>query len=540
MLKANNKNLSSTSTSKSRRHVKASANDDYDLIIIGGGITGAGIALDASLRGMKVLLLEKNDFASGTSSKSTKLIHGGLRYLKQLNFSLVRKTGKEREVIHTLAPHLVRKQPLLVPVHSWAERIKLAAGLWLYDRLAGVKKADRNKYISGKKAASYIPGFDQQKWLGAYLYPEYRALDSRLVIELLKTATSLGATCLNYARVEGMEMGNAIKSVQVQDCLTTTTHTFRGRVVVNAAGPWSDLVASLKTSQQKHLILTKGVHLVISKTNWPIHKAIYFENNDGRMIFAIPQYDSVYIGTTDTFYRKNPDQVSANLEDIDYILDAVRFAFPDIVLAHKMVKGYWSGIRPLIGEEGKSPSEISRKDEIFEQPDGLVTITGGKLTGYRLMAKKVTDVVEKRLKGSHSPCTTAHHLLSGGGEQINKVDHSNVLREEVLQELIQLFGSNIEEVIHSYVKHLPLFSENHDQAIFAALVYGVEYEYVQRFTDVIFRRSEWMYFYPERVKAAMPEALHFMASLLAWPDHVIAEEEQSITAYLQLLDELKE
>lgn len=538
MLKANNKNLSSNSISIRQRNLKTSANDTYDVIIIGGGITGAGIALDASLRGLKILLLEKNDFASGTSSKSTKLIHGGLRYLKQLNFSLVRKTGKEREVIHAIAPHLVQKQPLIVPVHSWTERLKLAAGLWLYDRLAGVKKADRNRYIPAEKAASYIPGFDQKKWKGAFLYPEYRALDSRLVIELIKTAAAEGATCLNYAFVGDMEMEDPVKRVHVQDRITHEQHTFQGKVIINAAGPWSDIVAS-KKSPTKHLILTKGVHLVINKTHWPIQKAIYFENNDGRMIFAIPQYESVYIGTTDTFYREHPDVVKAEAEDIDYILSTVGFAFPDVALSVQMVEGVWAGIRPLIGEESKSPSEISRKDEVFEQADGLITITGGKLTGYRLMARKITDLIEKRLSGQTTKCRTAHHLLSGGTETPGQHQCPDGFDQEAYQELLGLFGDNTEKTIATYRKYLPMFSEDHDQAIFAAMAYGMEYEYVQRFTDVVFRRSEWMYFYPQRVKKVMAEALQVMASVLEWPEGVQKEEEETINTYLQQLDELK-
>jgi len=377
------------------------SSETYDLLIIGGGITGAGVALDAASRGLKVALVEKGDFASGTSSKSTKLIHGGLRYLKQFEISLVREVGQERALIHKLAPHLVIPEKMLLPLikngtfGKWATTI----GLFTYDLLAGVSGKDKFRMLDKKETMDLEPLLPEEKVLGAGLYAEYRTDDARLTIEVMKTAGRYGALPLNYVLAEKLNyVEGQVAGATCKDVLTGEQFEIKAKFVVNATGPWSDELRKQDGSlTDKRMFLTKGVHLVFPWVKLPINHAIYFDVPDGRMIFAIPRQGIVYVGTTDTPYKGDLDDIQANQEDISYLLDAVNNMFPSIQLIAEDMLTSWAGVRPLIYEAGKSASEISRKDELFESESGLMTIAGGKLTGYRVMAEKITDLVCKRM-----------------------------------------------------------------------------------------------------------------------------------------------
>lgn len=386
---------------KRKSTIQQLASTTYDLLIIGGGITGAGVALDAAARGMKVALVEKGDFASGTSSKSTKLIHGGLRYLKQLEVGLVREVGQERALIHQLAPHLVIPEKMLLPLikggtfGKWATTI----GLFTYDLLAGVSGKDRFKMLDKEETMALEPLLPAQRVVGSGLYAEYRTDDARLTIEVMKTAARHGATPLNYVLAEKLTyVDGKVSGASCQDVLTKETFEIKAKMVVNATGPWSDALREQDGSlTDKRMFLTKGVHLVFPRAKFPIKHAIYFDVPDGRMIFAIARQGMVYVGTTDTPYEGDLDAITVEKADIDYLLSAINSMFPSIELTEKDMVSSWAGVRPLIYEAGKSASEISRKDEIFESETGLLTIAGGKLTGYRVMAEKITDRVQKRL-----------------------------------------------------------------------------------------------------------------------------------------------
>ncbi len=376
----------------------------FDLVIIGGGITGAGIALDAASRGMKVALLEKGDFASGTSSKSTKLIHGGLRYLKQLELGLVREVGSERATVHRMAPHLVAAEKMLLPLVKGGTfgPVSISFGLWLYDLLANVQEEDRRKMLDKDETLEREPLLSREGLLGGGYYAEYRTDDARLTIETLKTAAQFGATLLNYTLVENLLYTDRLIGVRCKDLPTGEVFDVEGLCVVNAAGPWVDNLRKTDNSlSDKRLFLSKGVHIVVPKERLPIRQAAYFDAPDGRMIFAIPRNRITYIGTTDTPYDGNPDDVSVMREDVEYLLDAANAMFPKAELVLHDVESSWAGLRPLIYEEGKSASEMSRKDEIFCSPTGLISIAGGKLTGFRKMAEKAVNLVADRLKMEH-------------------------------------------------------------------------------------------------------------------------------------------
>jgi len=396
--------------------------NEFDLLVVGGGITGAGIALDAASRGMKVALVEKNDFASGTSSKSTKLIHGGLRYLKQFDFWLVKEVGMERAIVHKLAPHLVVPEKMILPLveggtyGSWLTSV----GLKVYDVLAAVEGEDKRKMLSQNEALKKEPLLPKNILKGAGYYAEYRTDDARLTLELIKTALDYNAKPINYAEVlEFLYEEKRIAGATVKDNLSNTIFNIKSKYVINATGPWVD---SLRLKNQintnKKLRLSKGVHLVVNYDKLPVKQSVYFDVPDGRMMFAIPRGKSTYFGTTDTNYQGNKNEVKTDLVDAMYLIAAVNNMFPDVLISIDDIKSSWAGLRPLIHEEGKPASELSRKDEIFVAKSELISIAGGKLTGYRKMAERIVDLVAKKhlrqFSKEFKKTQTEHIMLSGG------------------------------------------------------------------------------------------------------------------------------
>ncbi|WP_181593035.1 FAD-dependent oxidoreductase [Paenibacillus sp. YN15] len=437
----------------------------FDLLIIGGGITGAGIAWDAAKRGLKAVLIEQGDFASGTSSRSTKLIHGGLRYLKKGEIRLVREVGREREWLYGSAPHLLTPAPMLLPLYKggtfgyWSASV----GLAVYDRLAGVLKKERRVMLRAGRAAKQEPLLKGEGLKGAGLYYEYRSDDARLTVEVLKTANRHGALAINYMQaVDFLYYKSKVCGVKAVDRLSGMEVEIRAKKVVNAAGPWVDLVrAKDHAIRGKTLLLTKGIHLVVSQSKLPVKQAAYFDAPDGRMIFVIPRGKKTYIGTTDTVFNGDPNHVRVTESDRDYLLKAVTAVFPRVKLTANDVESMWAGLRPLIHQEGKSPSDISRKDEVWESPSGLITIAGGKLTGFRKMAEKTVDAIADRIaaesRQTFAPCTTDREIISGGDcgrcetyeeqrEQLLEHGVKRGLNAKMVNELLDRYGSNMSKI----------------------------------------------------------------------------------------------
>jgi glycerol-3-phosphate dehydrogenase len=506
-----------------------------DVLIIGGGITGAGIALDMASRGLRVALIEKNDFASGTSSRSTKLIHGGLRYLKQLEVGLVREVGRERSIVHSNAPHLVRPEPMLLPMLRKGSLSKWTTGLalFVYEWLAGVKATERRTLLSKKATLEQEPLLNKGKTKGGALYTEYRTDDARLVIEILKTANAYGALCANYVDATDFiyEEGK-IKGATVIDALTEKTFQIKARHIINATGPWVDALREKDHSLKgKRLHHTKGVHLVVSKHRLPIKQAVYFDSPDGRMIFAIPRADTTYIGTTDTNYKDTLDTPLVSQEDVDYLLNAVNLVFPTVLLQKADVSSSWAGLRPLIHQDGKSPSDLSRKDEIFVAPSGLISIAGGKLTGYRIMAKRITDVVMKQIcKSDKKPfkeCYTHLILLSGSkfsmqhslsdfiGQMAGNASLFAADNKEITN-LVNRYGSHANEIIKKAYEN---FTKNGNALLAllsAELEYTLQHEMVFSLNDFLIRRTGRLYFERESLGELAPYVLKEMGLKLKW------------------------
>lgn len=345
-------------------------NEELDVLVIGGGITGAGISLDASMRGMNTAVFEMQDFAAGTSSRSTKLVHGGLRYLQQFEIKMVADIGKERAIVYENGPHVTTPEWMMLPFHRGGTfgPFTTNVGLRVYDFLAGVKKDERRQMFKPERALEREPLIKEEDLRGAGFYVEYKTDDARLTIEVLKKAVEKGTNALNYAKITDFIYADSgkISGVVVKDEISGETYKVYAKKIINAAGPWVDDLREVDGSKQgKSLVLTKGVHLVFSKDTFPLQQAIYFDAPDGRMIFAIPRGNKAYVGTTDTTYEGNIAHPQMTEGDRDYLLGAINYMFPSLNMKAGDVESSWAGLRPLIAEDdADNPGEISRKDEI--------------------------------------------------------------------------------------------------------------------------------------------------------------------------------
>lgn len=494
-----------------KENLQKVAKEVYDLVVIGGGITGAGIALDASSRGMKVLLLEKGDFASGTSSKSTKLIHGGLRYLKQFDFWLVKEVGSERAIVHKLAPHLVLPEKMLLPLIEGGSYGKwlTSIGLKVYDILAQVSGDDKRQMLEKKEAMKLEPLLPKKILNGAGYYAEYRTDDARLTLENLKTSLQFGAQLFNYTKVtDFIYEDEKIAGVKFTDEVFGDEYRVSSKYVINAAGPWVDELRSVNQSKKgKRLHLTKGVHLVFPKEKLPVKQSVYFDIPDGRMMFAIPRGKVTYIGTTDTNFNLDKDHVTTDIADAIYLVSAVNNMFPDIELELDDIISSWAGLRPLIHEEGKSASELSRKDEIFTSDTGLVSIAGGKLTGYRKMAERTVNRIAKKMEEDHDmelePCTTDKIPLCGNDfKKFKHVKKYIVKVQEQLQNdgftkynawyLVTTYGKQTESILEVYAKIK--VDKPKERMIRAEVQFAIAHEMALNPLDFFIRRTGRLYF----------------------------------------------
>lgn len=524
---------------------------EFDLLIIGGGITGAGIALDAATRGMKVALIEKGDFASGTSSKSTKLIHGGLRYLKQFDFWLVKEVGTERAIVHKLAPHLVVPEKMILPLieggtyGSWLTSV----GLKVYDILASVEGDDKRKMLSVKKSLKKEPLLPKKILKGAGYYAEYRTDDARLTIEVLKTAQNYDAKLLNYSEAtDFIYEDKRVVGANVKDGITNESYDIKAKYVVNACGPWVDELRQINNSKiGKQLHLTKGVHLVVDHEKLPVKQSVYFDVPDGRMMFAIPRGKVTYFGTTDTNYQQDKDDVNTSLVDATYLISAVNNMFPDITISLDDVESSWAGLRPLIHEEGKSASELSRKDEIFVSETELISIAGGKLTGYRKMAERIVDLIDKKYKRrfekSFSEIKTKNLVLKGGDfENYDEVkSYTDAIYNRIAE--VDFNQKDAEYLVHNYgkqtdqiLKKFDEFTEENQQEklIKAEVWFSIQHEMACTPTDFFMRRTGRLFFDPKSVKQYKEYVLNLFASHFSWDTETTEKHKQELEHHVRM------
>ena len=513
---------------------------ELDLLVIGGGITGAGIVRDAALRGLSVALLEAVDFAAGTSSRSSKLIHGGVRYLQQGDIGLVREAASERARIRRIAPHLAVPILMVMPTYGLAMHTKLRAGLWSFEKIASVDPEERHVMWNRAEALAHEPCLGESGLHGAAAFVEYLTDDARLVLETVAGGAAAGALCANHAEVIAVDHG----VVSVRDTISGQTTEARARVVVNAAGPWlEEIWRRAGTQAARGLQLTKGIHLVIDHARLPVRHAVVMQARDRRSVFAVPRDGITYLGTTDTLFDAPVLHPAIGTDDVDYLLDAANRTFGGQPLERHDVLASWAGLRPLLREEGKAPSEISRKDEIATDPaTGMISIAGGKLTTYRRMAERVVDLVFTRLGRTSPPCRTDEVPLPGGDP--SSLDASAVARQlpqlsaVEAARLFRLHGAGCARIMAraaedpaagQVVPGLP-------GVLRAEIEHALDEEMALTLQDLLDRRTRSLSFDRQQGLPGVEAVAAITAARLGWDPARTATE---IEAYRQLADSLR-
>ncbi len=470
----------------------------FDVLIIGGGIVGAGIARDAALRGLKTALVEQHDFAFGTSSRSSRLLHGGLRYLAQGRIGLVREASVEKNVLRQIAPHLAAPLPLVFPAYrgnpDW-RLWQLKLGVKVYDLLCGGHNFGRSSWLDHEEVLREVPGLRCGGLSGAVRYFDGFTNDARLVLDTLRSAVKAGAAVVNYCRFQGASPLRATGwTCEVEDALIGKRLPVLARNVVNATGPWA---GGLPRSQVK-LRLTKGIHLVVGRNRLPVTEAVVMTEGR-RILFAIPWGERTILGTTDTDFTGSPDQVTCDAADIRSLLQVANHFFPDVALTSADVVSSWAGLRPLLADRNGAPSDISRAHEIANPEPGWWDVAGGKLTTHRLMAEQTVDKIVAVLKRTSAtttnlqPCRTAEEPLLTAGETDGI---SGVLPPEFCRRVVG---------------------------------HGCANEWVVHLEDVMVRRTNWQHYHSDAALKA-GQVADWMGELLAWTAERRAAE---LLRYLQ-------
>ena len=518
-----------------------------DLLVIGGGITGAAVARDAALRGFRTALVDAGDFGGGTSSCSSRLIHGGLRYLESYSFGLVFEASRERRTLLRIAPHLVRSLRFLFPLYeggrvpSW----KLRAGMWLYDALAAFRNVHWHRWLPPAKALAAEPGLRDRDLRGAALYWDAQTDDARLVVATLRSAAQAGALAANYvAATSFIRAEGRIVGAVVRDHFTGEENLVRALTVVNATGPWVDRVRRLDDGAAKPLLRpSKGAHAIVRREKLGLHDAITLSSPiDGRIMFVLPWNDLAYIGTTETEETVTPEDVRATGEDVTYLLRSANAMFPRARLTPNDVLATWAGVRPLLAPDRSLPAgRVSREHRIVESPSGLITVAGGKLTTFRVMGRDATDLVAKRLRridGRPLPPRPATDQMPLPGGEIAALDvmMQSVRMKELpavtARHLVDSYGTESAAILNLVAKNKvlggPLVAGRPE--IRAEVVYAVEREMAMRVSDVLIRRLHLFYEDPQHGAGVAANVARKMAELLGWSS---TREDDEIGAYLE-------
>jgi len=491
------------------------AGETFDLVVVGGGITGAGVARHAAQCGLRTLLLEAGDFAAGTSSRSTKLIHGGLRYLAMGDIALVREAALERKSLLAMAPHLTEPRWMLVPARGRIGFWKLRFGIGLYELLGAVPRAERHRNLRAAELAVEEPLLDREGLPFACLYREYLTDDARLVLATLRAAAADGAVVCSYARVTAVDAGGPGCRVSVVDERSDAAVELDAACVVNAAGPWVEALLDDGAAEQR-LHLSKGVHLVLARQRLPVRNMVMMTAEDGRPVFAIARGGVTYVGTTDTSHTGGPEHwPEVERSDIDYLLRAVNAHFGGARVGTADVLASWAGLRPLINQPGKAAREMSRRDEIWRR-GAMVTVAGGKLTGFRKMAEEAMAVVGEVL-GRELVMPEALAPVAGG-----TVDDMAALMDDVARRyqvdarqatrLTRLYGAEVDAVLGT--APVPL-----SPSVFVEEVaWAVEVEGALTLEDVVYRRLRAAWFLPDEVDQVVDRVAAEMARRFGWSD----------------------
>lgn len=578
--------------------------EKLDLLIIGGGITGAGVALQAAASGIKTGLIEMQDFAEGTSSRSTKLVHGGIRYLKTFDVEVVADTVGERAVVQGIAPHIPKPDPMLLPIYedegaTTFNMFSVKVAMDLYDKLANVTGTKYENYtLTPEEVLEREPFLKKEGLKGAGVYLDFRNNDSRLVIDNIKKAAEDGAYLVSKMKAIGfLYEGNQIVGVKARDLLTDQVVEIHAKIVINTSGPWVDKIRNLnfKRAVSPKMRPTKGVHLVVDAKKLPVPQPTYFDTGkqDGRMVFAIPRENKTYFGTTDTDYQGDYTDPKVTQEDVDYLLDVINHRYPDANITLADIESSWAGLRPLLignsgsdyngGDNGsisdksfskvvdtvteykenkasrlevedvlnhlensrdeKAPSSISRGSSLERESDGLVTLSGGKITDYRKMAEGALKLIRQLLKDDYrmsvKEIDSKHYPVSGGDfdptkleetvEELTKIGVESGLAEADAKYIADFYGTNAKKIFALAKEMTPY--EGLSLAESARLRYGLEEEMVLAPGDYLIRRTNHLLFERDQLDAIKQPIIDAIASYFAWS----AEEKKRQEAHLEEL-----
>ena len=473
--------------------IESMAAQPLDLLVVGGGIVGSGIARDAAMRGLRVGLVEQYDFASGTSSRSSRLLHGGLRYLSQGRVGLVREASLEKKVLHRIAPHVADPLPFVFPSYRgtpwplW----QLCIGVKFYDLLCSGRNLGASEWLGRDSVLSQVPGLAPTGLKGAVRYFDGLTNDARLVLDTLRSASKHGAMLQNYCRFEAADRIGDLWRCQLHDVRNDRRCELQSRTIVNAGGPWGDRMPHSRVK----LRMTKGVHLVIDRSRLPIPSAMVLPEGK-RILFAIPWSERVILGTTDTDYEGRIEDVVCESADAEYVLEVVNAVFPKAALSPKDLISTWAGLRPLVANWRGKPSDISRAHVIRPTEPGWWDIAGGKLTTYRLMGEQMVDRVAAYLGRKTPPCRTAVEPLLTPGESAGRSGIAPPPMER--------------QTVEHYCRH----------------------EWAEHLQDVMIRRTSWHHYFADAPRIAR-QAADWMAETAAWSDERKTEE---IAAYQVLCE----
>ncbi|MCW5823916.1 MAG: glycerol-3-phosphate dehydrogenase/oxidase [Cyanobacteria bacterium TGS_CYA1] len=538
-----------------RESLEQAQGKTYDLLIIGGGIVGAGIAHDATNRGMSVLLVEKDDFGSGTSSKTTKLIHGGLRYLEQLHFRLTRELCQERGLLESLAPHLVRDLSLVLPVlrNKKLFGLKAGLGLTLYDALSGhIAGSKRHESLSRHSVLECAPFLDPNEIVGGLRFHDCVTDDTRLVIEVLKTAQSNGANLINYVEAQDIRSEGDKKILVCRDRMKGQDLSFSFRSCVNATGVWSDeLNKRFDTSWKSNVKPAKGIHIVVPYSALETNTALFLPSPDERYVFLVPWQKALMIGTTDTNYQGSLDNPLPELEEIDFLLSVVNHYTKRSKLKREDVIAAWAGLRPLVSEgEGDSAgtANMSREHKIFVGPHNTVGIVGGKLTNFRILAQQVVDKALEQFstqeRGKFHPSTTDRVMLGGYTSREDYLTQTAVvstkarslgLEPAVIDHLISSYGSRAEHVLELVQEDESLSKRicSEFPPIMAEVVYTIKHEMAISLSDILFRRIRLGLVHQAQALDAVPKVARLVQNMLGWDNARTSAEIAQINTMLE-------
>ncbi len=513
---------------------------EFDVLVIGGGVTGAGAALDAATRGLSVALVEQRDFASGTSSRSSKLFHGGLRYLEQLNFTLVREALKERELMLTrIAPHLVKPVSFLYPLrHRIWERPYVTAGLTLYDSMGGARSLPRHRQLTRSKALQMVPALKHDALTGALLYYDAQADDARHTLTVARTAASYGATILNSARVVGLKRaGERVVGARVHDVETDREVDVRASVVVNCTGVWTDDIQTLAGGRGRfHVRASKGVHIVVPRDRINSETGLILRTEKS-VLFVIPWNNHWIVGTTDTDWELDKAHPAASLSDIDYLLRHINSVLA-VPLTHADIQGVYAGLRPLLSGEDEGTSQLSREHAVARPQPGLISIAGGKYTTYRVMAADAIDAARIDLASGVAESVTEHIPLLGAEgyhalmNQVDRLAARHGLPVWRVTHLLNRYGSLMTEVLALADGEADLLEplEGAEEYLRVELVYAATHEGALHLDDLLTRRTRISIETPDRGVTAARSVAGLVAPRLSWDEARVADEVAAYTA----------